>query len=746
MNTAVKAETPAAVRLLRGRAVRCLFLAVIGVFVVGEAAAAIAPSQDLQDAEQQRLNEEFDVAVTTFRSPAQLDSIAMFDHLVASFQRRMEREPSDFDLEKLTVSLQYRARAQLNAGARDAAGEDIRALIRVQPNFEPDLTASGGFLDMFDAAHEEMVGTLEFSVLPPTATIRVDGAVLESSIVSFSVLAGLHTIVIEEPGYQPVISDVDVPPSGTSVIEESLERESAVIEVYSRPVGATVSLEGRVMGTTTGVAPRDFVPPAEAPLARPEEFSEAFIIEHLQPGNYRVEVSLDGYRSRSNVIEIPDLRNIKAKAALEPTAGTVFFDGMERDFDVVVDNLPARPRWSGDNLPSLSLPPGERAIEVSRGTEGIFFATVTVIDRREQTLRVVLKPGVAFLGFLGGDVGGVRELEGAIEEEFGALEGWEFLDRSQTAAPVLENLGLSAERLRTAATTGASDIDWGRIQAGVDQETPGSIYVLAVPSDDIYANYSDLWIWPAAPGPVQPDRRRVRRGEAGDVADFAGSVATPVRLEVPWFGALLVDVGDMVIVADVNPEAPAGTAGLLVGDRVVSIAGEDVDSVETAQRMIAGAGVGAVIAVQVQRGAATDMVEVRIDSSPAVISPFDPELVYPAISAFLATLAQGVEATTPDWVVKLNEAAVSLHAGAWQEAVGMLNAIEDAPSGPGLGRAAIDYWLGTALSALGTRYTEGAIGAFTRAAEEPDARLFHNDGPFVAPRARARLAELGGAR
>ena len=37
-----------------------------------------------------------------------------------------------------------------------------------------------------------------------------------------------------------------------------------------------------------------------------------------------------------------------------------------------------------------------------------------------------------------------------------------------------------------------------------------------------------------------------------------------------------------------------------------------------------------------------------------------------------------------------------------------------------------------------------AIDAFTRAAADPDARLFHNDGPWVAPRARARLTELGG--
>jgi hypothetical protein len=52
--------------------------------------------------------------------------------------------------------------------------------------------------------------------------------------------------------------------------------------------------------------------------------------------------------------------------------------------------------------------------------------------------------------------------------------------------------------------------------------------------------------------------------------------------------------------------------------------------------------------------------------------------------------------------------------------------------------------LGIALTALGPSYRDAAVQAFERAAAEPQARLFHNDGPYVAPRAAARLAALGG--
>jgi len=85
-----------------------------------------------------------------------------------------------------------------------------------------------------------------------------------------------------------------------------------------------------------------------------------------------------------------------------------------------------------------------------------------------------------------------------------------------------------------------------------------------------------------------------------------------------------------------------------------------------------------------------------------------------------------------------------MHAGIWEDTVRTLRAIEDAPTGAGVGQATVEYWLGIALTALGPNYRDTAIQAFRRAAADPDARLFHNDGPWVAPRATARLTELGG--
>ena len=86
-----------------------------------------------------------------------------------------------------------------------------------------------------------------------------------------------------------------------------------------------------------------------------------------------------------------------------------------------------------------------------------------------------------------------------------------------------------------------------------------------------------------------------------------------------------------------------------------------------------------------------------------------------------------------------------MQAGAWGQAVDTLRQVSDAPTGPGLGAAAVDYWYGVAASALGPGYYDIVRDAFSRTASVPGATLLHNDGPLVAPRARARLQLLGGS-
>lgn len=97
----------------------------------------------------------------------------------------------------------------------------------------------------------------------------------------------------------------------------------------------------------------------------------------------------------------------------------------------------------------------------------------------------------------------------------------------------------------------------------------------------------------------------------------------------------------------------------------------------------------------------------------------------------------------PSWVWELNQAAASMEVGDWDRALATLRRIEpETPAGAGVAAGAVRYRLGLAYMMAGPRYRDLARQSFQQAADDVDARLFHNDGPWVAPRARARLAEL----
>jgi hypothetical protein len=51
----------------------------------------------------------------------------------------------------------------------------------------------------------------------------------------------------------------------------------------------------------------------------------------------------------------------------------------------------------------------------------------------------------------------------------------------------------------------------------------------------------------------------------------------------------------------------------------------------------------------------------------------------------------------------------------------------------------VDYLMGLALASAGGDYAAQAKDFLARAAADDEARLYHADGPFIAPRARARL-------
>lgn len=94
----------------------------------------------------------------------------------------------------------------------------------------------------------------------------------------------------------------------------------------------------------------------------------------------------------------------------------------------------------------------------------------------------------------------------------------------------------------------------------------------------------------------------------------------------PWLGVAIQDVGkDMnktgALVAEVSPGSPAAGAGVMPGDIIVSVNGKGVSSTSDLVSMIQAAGVGATVALSIDRNGKAENVSVVLGKAPEETAP-----------------------------------------------------------------------------------------------------------------------------
>jgi membrane-associated protease RseP (regulator of RpoE activity) len=327
---------------------------------------------------------------------------------------------------------------------------------------------------------------------------------------------------------------------------------------------------------------------------------------------------------------------------------------------------------------------------------------------------------------------------------------WALLDRSRDGSAMLTELGVDAPSLRRASSTQREGAltDWRRVQAALSERFAGSLFALGVLGDDLVATNAQLWFLAPGPGPARPSRRAIELAERATIEAAAAALAPALEGPRPVLGAVLLDAlgAEGPSVAHLRSDGPAARAGLELGDHITALAGEPVFTAAQVRRRLVELGAGAAVTMTVASVNGPRTVELAIGSSEVVVDAAGG-------SHDLAALAVEIqgrldrESRAPRWVLQLNQAQVLLFAGDAEGAVRVLRSIDHSvvPSldRPGLGEGALEYLLGQALEAAGPQYVQHAAAAYRRAASSQLGRLSHDDGPFVAPRARARLTRLG---
>lgn len=720
----------------------------------------------------------FEYAEGVFASAEQSQSILLFGELIEELEAERQENPSDELTELLASALSYRARANFNFGSSDAARSDLERALLLAPDFDLDRdTVSTKLLDLFDRSRDSLIGYLEILAEPPDVQVFMqtlpsgdtaaptDGADPASPLPpeepateeltgfdagSIPLVAGRRALRIERAGYETEYREVEVKAGDTTTVELQMVRSSAVIVLRTRPTGATVVVNGQPRGETSGeAAPGTLLPSQTGGFPR-EEFSAALLIGGLDVGPQEVEIRHPGFRPYRGRFEATELRDyILQPIVLEQEAGTLVLNNLPRAATVLANGQPVRPSHRSAT-PTITLSPGNYRIFASLNPGSVFETTLAIADRQTLEIEVDLRPPVLLVGVLGDDDVARDRLIEHLQQGLSRLGRWTLLDRRTEASESLRALGVEKQRLRSMATSGQIDgagVDWDQVQKRLGERLPAELYLLAVLSDDLLAREAELWVWPAAPSPSRPDVRQINIETPEAIESFTEAFSpssSRLRLRI---GALFIDssAAPAPLVAQVTPGTAAANAGLEVGDLVGAVDGVPVFTAAQLRKILEEGQSTASVKLELQSdtGGTPSSRTVTLERQwlPSVIDLGDPDLLYAVVSADLEAALNRQTGDTPRWILQLNQAAVLLQAGAWEEAVRSLRRIE-VPRSDAMGQGTVAYWLGLALQKAGPSYLELAREKFEQAAES-DGRLFHADGPWIRPRARARLEALG---
>lgn len=677
-----------------------------------------------QVSEQVRV--QFVRAEVLFRSGDSEGARLLLDRVIEALDTVDQRTEADDLL--LRRALLYRARIAWNEGDRDAVDDDLDRLLALDPTL--DLGTEGvapELAERLEVRKERRVGYLQVALYPQDAEIWIDGRRVADPSQLVPLSAGVHRVEARRAGYASAAQEVDIRANRTEGIGFELQRTGATISIATHPAGATVRIDGQTVGTTQP--------------GGPEGVSETLRIVGLLPGTHEIEVTLADHRTFRQQIDIPTLADFdlgtldldRSLGALMlrdlPAESTLRIDGQEVDPErqVAADGTPL-----SSGSARLTLPVGEHTIEVA-SAGGVFETRVNVSDGETVSVDVNPRPGIVYLGVMGGETLDRETVGEVVPELLADLAEWFPLVRPGGLA----GLGRLPE--------GADDIRaWRRLQRDVaGQEAGAALLMFATLPEASRADAYTIWVQAAAPGPVRPLALRVPMGDPEPLDRLEAWLATPLPPAKPWLGASLIDteLASGVRVVDVEASGPAAQAGLRRGDLLLALDGDPLARAADVLEAVAASEPFQALTFEIDRAGERSAVPLRLGSSPWVPAGAGPQAPDPILWAAATAALASPESALPAWALEFHRALALLRSGEAEEAAERLAAIQ-LTGDPPFGQAAIDYWQGLALLAQEHPDDEAAAAAFDRASSRPGARLEHNDGPHVAPRAMVRRARL----
>jgi len=686
-------------------------LVVTALVVLGTTAPHAEAAQQVDPETLRLLLARAEVLMDAGEAEAGMDAL---ERLVARAESIDADSPESLRL-LLQRALETRAAALWDAGQRDGLDADLDRLIRLDPAY--DLARTGAedeLMVRFNRRRERLVGFLRVGLAPADAELTVDGVAIEQVSDIIPVIAGDHRVRAQRRGFAPHEEEVSVRANRTEGVGLTLERSSATVQVATRPAGARVVLDGELVGTTAA----NIESPASTPL----------VVEGLLPGWHEIEITLANHRPFRQRFEVPTLTDYDLGTLdMRLAVGAVTLREVPGSAEVWVDGESVVARRGDDGSIRMQLPVGNHDILIGTSGGRVWNASIVVVDGGTASRDVRLAPGLAFLGVAGADALDRESANRPILQALARVSGWTLLDRSFFAADVAASEALQL-----------GDGAQQELRRRTEDETPAGIFVIgAFDASDRGIVHLDIW----AAGSALPSARvSIPQGDAEALREAFQALALPLPETRSWHGLVLLDGPLGPIVGAIGPDSPAAGAGFVMGDRLVTLDGGAATTARAFTDWVVAAGPQRSVDVAIERGGQARNLRLDLDSSPQVAAAGNPTIALNWWARAAAGIAAG-EGIQPIWVLHLQQTLLLIDNGQIDSAVEMLWD-EAAPATSPFGQAAVDYWLGVTLSMATNPDLGAARNALNRAASVPGARLFHNDGPLIGPRARARIARI----
>ena len=639
----------------------------------------------------------------------------------------------------LTDALAMRGRSHFGMNNVDAARRDFAALLRIRPSYDLGSQVSPRVTLLFEDVKRETVGTVRFSVTPPTATLRVDGDEVPPDT-DVAVTIGGHTVTASQPGYRPETRRITIVAGTNDLPGLTLTRTAALMTFVTSPDAVDIVVDGRSRGKTLArPLPNDVAARvAEAGMDRSAPIGWLTVAD-MSAGPHRIEfrrgcftsvevqedvAGLDDYILNPVTLTAATATVTVAAGALEPA---VMIDGEHR----------GRAPFSG------SLCEGTHVVEL-RGPTGRFVQKIDVKANQPITLTGTLRPAFALVASTQTSLN--ADLRGAIERAFAparsilifAPPAEEFDGALRAESLPRDWLGYDANRRPFGVSAEVTPVMRRDLSSKLAKTFDAQ--GIAAVTAPITANRTRLVLSILSAGMADPDVVEIDLDQPETVARALAQIDGPLSFFTQSIGLSAVDIVDGAgpVIASVDASGPAAQADLQPGDTVLTVDGKSVaDSASLSAVIEAHAPADRMSLSLRDRTGAEKTADVAVVRRPRLLGVSDQTLM---INRTLAVLRALLAASTSDEeqaVIRLNLAAALTRLEAWSEARTELQRVT-IPDGPGVGSGTVQYLLGLCDMRLGDK--AGASAAFMKAAASSS--LLTEDGPPVRDLADARLAEL----